>query len=137
MSLPDSIRFKKESARCETAAKIASFLESYVPAHLYDFVLPDLLYFRCEKALLELRETTVWQAFESEFIAFGGLICEDWESESEIGKPVKVLRPIPRQKSRAIGLVLVIIVPAIIGGTLGWFFPPTPQTQVPSQRLKP
>ena len=35
----------------------------------------------------------------------------------------KVLRPVSRWKSRAVGLVLIIIAPAIIGAALGWLYP--------------
>jgi hypothetical protein len=122
----DSLKFKKEASLCELSARIAEFLESFVPANFYDFALPDLLWFSDEKALLELRENAVWQVLESEFTAAGGIVGEDWEDEAgeaENSKPVKVLRRVPRWKSRAIGLTLIFIVPAIIGGTLGWFFP--------------
>jgi hypothetical protein len=122
MARPASVRFKKESEQCEVAAKTAAFLESYVPSDYYDFALPDLLYFQNEKALLELRENSVWQALEGEFTGAGGLISEDWD-DWEDSKPVKVLRPVRRWKSRAVGLVVVIITPAIVGAVLGWLYP--------------
>lgn len=118
----DSTRFRKEADLCELAAKIAEFLESSTPVGSYDFALPDLLYFSGEKALLKLRENPDWQALEAEFIAHRGIIGEDWD-DWEDSKPVKVLRPVSRWKSRAIGLTVIFIVPAIVGAGLGWLYP--------------
>ncbi len=128
----DSYRFKKEASLCELAARIAEFLETSTPVGSYDFALPDLLYFSDEKALLKLRENPDWQALEAEFIAHRGIIAEDWDLEgdsAEIEKPVKVLRPVSRWESRIVGLLLIVIIPAIIGGTLGWFKPLQLETQ--------
>lgn len=76
---PDSIKFKNQASKCEIAAKVAEFLEASTPANHYDFVLPDLLYFRDEQTLLGLRENPNWQALEAEFKAVRGLISEDWD----------------------------------------------------------
>jgi hypothetical protein len=122
----DSVQFKKESALCDLAARTAEFLESSAPADSYDFALSDLLYFSSEEVLEQLRENTTWQALEAEFMAIGGIVAEDWEDDEtpvSTEQSVKVLRPVSRWKSRAIALMLIFIVPAIVGGTLGWLYP--------------
>jgi hypothetical protein len=121
----DSVQFKKESELCELSAKIAEFLEDSVPADSYDFALSDLLYFSDERTLSCLRGNATWQVLEADFMAVGGIVAEDWddEDEAENSKPMKNLRPVSPWKSRVLGLVLIIVVPAIVGGTLGWFFP--------------
>jgi hypothetical protein len=127
MAKPDSVRFKREAQQCELASKIATFLESYVPRSYYDFSLPDLLYFSSEEALLELRQNTVWQALEREFVAAGGLVSEDWDDavdESITPHPVKVPTDKRSPKNRAIGLIIVTFaVSAFIGGLIGWNYP--------------
>ncbi len=121
MKKPDSIRYTREAKQCGLAAKIATFLESYVPPSYYDFVLPDLLHFTNEEALLELRENSVWQALEREFNASGGLVSEFWDKAEEITPP---RTDKPTQRNRGLGLVIATIISsAVIGGSLGWFFP--------------
>jgi len=83
MARPHSLRLKKEALQCETAAKLAAFLETSVSQDSYDFVLPDLLSFKCEETLLGLREIAAWQTLENEFKAVGGWISEDWDDEAE------------------------------------------------------
>jgi hypothetical protein len=68
MPKPDSLRLKKEALQCETAAKLADFLESYVPHRCYDFTLPDLLSFKCDETLAELRKISTWQTLEIDLI---------------------------------------------------------------------
>jgi len=121
MKKPDSIRYTREAKQCELAAKIATFLESYVPPSYYDFVLPDLLHFTNEEALLDLRKNSVWQALEREFNASGGLVSEFWDEAEEITPPRMSKRtPV----NTAAGLVIATIISsALIGGLFGWFFP--------------
>jgi hypothetical protein len=123
MTIPDSVRFKKESEQCELAVKVATFLESYVPPSYYDFALPDLLYFSSEEALLELRQNTVWQSLEREFTSAGGLVSEDWdEADESIPLPPRTDEPTP--KSRLTRLIVVTVtVSALIGGWFGWHYP--------------
>jgi hypothetical protein len=131
MAVLDSIRLKKESKQCEVAAKLAEFLEAHDPNHTYDFVLPDLLEFSCELTLLRLRESTEWQALESEFKSVRGSVLEDWGYEddepNEVMPPLKIQsapQPIPPTLSRLVGLIITIIgISAIAGGLCGWFFP--------------
>ena len=121
MKKPDSIRYTREAKQCGLAAKIATFLESYVPPSYYDFVLPDLLHFTNEEALLELRENSVWQALEREFKANGGLVSEFWDEAEEITPP-RTNKQTP--VNTAAGLVIATIISsALIGGLFGWFFP--------------
>jgi hypothetical protein len=122
----DSIRLKKEALQCETAAKLADFLERHVAILCYDFVLPDLLSFKCEEALLKLREISTWQALESEFKAVGGWLSEDWdEIETDGIIPPHIEKPIPQApKSKRLGLIiLTLTASAFIGGLLGWHYP--------------
>lgn len=79
--IANSLLFKIQSKQCDFAAKLSLFLEVNIAAHLYDFALPDLLYFRCKKTRFELRENAVWQALEAEFVTVGGRISGDWEEE--------------------------------------------------------
>jgi hypothetical protein len=121
MPVSDSTRFKRDAKQCELAAKIATFLESYVPPSSYDFVLPDLLYFTNEQALLELRGNTIWQALEQEFKAGKGLISEDWDEVVEVS-PSPTDKQIP--KNRAVGLILITFISsAVVGGLVGWNYP--------------
>ena len=131
MPSPDSVRLKKEALQCETAAKLADFLERYVTLPCYDFVLPDLLSFKCDETLLKLREISTWQALESEFKAFGGWLSEDWdEIETDEIIPPHIEKPTPCEptsktpKSRSLGLIiLTLATSALIGGLLGWHYP--------------
>lgn len=117
----DSTRFQKEAKKCETAAKIATFLESHIPPSYYNFVLPDLLYFTNEQALLELRGNTIWQALEQEFKAAKGLISEDWDEAVEV-IPARTDKQTP--KNRAVGLILATFISsAVVGGLVGWNYP--------------
>jgi hypothetical protein len=121
MAKPDSIRYAKEAQQCQLAVKVATFLESYVPPSYYDFTLPDLLHFTNEEALLELRKNSVWQALEREFNASGGLVSEFWDEAEEITPP-RTDKPTPT--NRGLGLIIAtLITSAVIGGSLGWFFP--------------
>jgi hypothetical protein len=121
MAKPDSIRYRREAKQCELAVKIATFLESYVPPSYYDFALPDLLHFTNEEALLELRKNSVWQALEREFNASGGLVSEFFDEVEETPSP---RRDKPTQTNRGLGLIIAtLITSAVIGGSLGWFFP--------------
>jgi hypothetical protein len=129
MPIPDSIRFKKEAKKCETASKVATFLESYVPPSYYDFALPDLLYFSNKEALLELRGNIVWQDLEREFKAVRGLISEDWDDAEEVIPP-RIVKPHMREstpkvpKNRAVGLILATFISsAVVGGWIGWNYP--------------
>jgi hypothetical protein len=124
----DSIRLKKEALQCETAAKLADFLERYVTLPCYDFVLPDLLSFKCEETLLKLREIATWQTLESEFKAVGGWLSEDWDEieTDEIIPPHPVDTPTAQrtQKSRVTRLIVITFaVSAFIGGLIGWNYP--------------
>ncbi len=124
----DSIRLKKEALQCETAAKLADFLENYAPYRSYDFVLPDLLCFECQETLLKLRELAVWQALETDFKAVGGWIKEDWDDEADEPTiaPIEKASPSqPIQKApRWIDLIIATIaVSALLGASLGWFYP--------------
>jgi len=130
MPKPDSLRLKKEALQCETAAKLADFLESYVPHRCYDFTLPDLLSFKCEETLLKLREISTWQTLESEFKGVGGWLSEDWD-ELEPDEPVipqiekyAPCEPTAKAPRRLTGLIVVTVtVSALIGGWLGWHYP--------------
>jgi len=129
MPLPDSLRLKKESLQCEVAAKLAAFLEDSVSQSSYDFVLPDLLSFKCEETLLMLREISAWQTLENDFIAFGGWIKEDWDDEVDEPaiSPTQEARPsqpTPKAPRWKIDLILATIaVSALLGASLGWFYP--------------
>ncbi len=121
MPSPDSVRYAKEAQQCQLAVKVATFLESYVPPSYYDFALPDLLHFTNEEALLELRGNTIWQSLEREFKAAGGLVSEFWDEAEEITPPRTDKRT---PTNRAAGLVIATIISsAVVGGSLGWFFP--------------
>jgi hypothetical protein len=131
MPIPDSLRLKRESTQCEVAARLAEFLEHHDPNHTYEFVLPDLLEFRCEQTLLRLRENAEWQALEEEFKSIRGSIFEDWEGEDdevdEVMPPLK-MQPAPpkysQSLSRSVGLIMITIgISVIAGGLCGWFFP--------------
>jgi hypothetical protein len=121
MAKPDSIRYAKEAQQCQLAVKVATFLESYVPPSYYDFALPDLLHFTNEEALLELRKNSVWQALEREFNASGGLVSEFFDEVEETPSP---RRDKPTQTNRGLGLIIAtLITSAILGASIGWFFP--------------
>jgi hypothetical protein len=130
MPKPDSLRLKKEALQCETAAKLADFLESYVPHRCYDFTLPDLLSFKCDETLAELRKISTWQTLEHEFKAVGGWLSEDWD-ELEPDEPAlsHTQKPTPSEPTakaprRLTGLIVVTIAAsALIGGSLGWHYP--------------
>jgi hypothetical protein len=129
MPKPDSLRLKKEALQCETAAKLADFLESYVPHRCYDFTLPDLLSFKCDETLAELRKISTWQTLEHEFKAVGGWISEDWD-ELEPDEPAltHTQKPTPCEPTakvpRWIDLILATIaVSVLLGASLGWFYP--------------
>jgi len=130
MPKPDSLRLKKEALQCETAAKLADFLESYVPHRCYDFTLPDLLSFKCDETLAELREIPTWQTLEHEFKAVGGWLSEDWD-ELEPDEPAipsiekaSPSQPTPKAPTWRIDLIIATIaVSALLGASLGWFYP--------------
>ena len=129
MARPHSLRLKKEALQCETAAKLAAFLETSVSQDSYDFVLPDLLSFKCEETLLGLRGIAAWQALETEFKAVGGWISEDWDEEAEETaiyptKEASPSKPAPKASRWTIDLIIATIaVSALLGASLGWFYP--------------
>jgi hypothetical protein len=126
MPKPDSLRLKKEALQCVKAAKLADFLERYVLSHCYDFVLPDLLSFKCDETLAKLRKISTWQTLEHEFRAVGGWISEDWD-ELEPDEPAALSHtqePTAKAPRRLTGLIVVTVtVSALIGGWLGWHYP--------------
>ncbi len=130
MTKPDSLRLKKEALQCLRASKLADFLERYVLSRCYDFVLPNLLCFKCDETLAELRKISTWQTLEHEFRAVGGWISEDWDelepdepALSHTQKPTPC-EPTAKAPRRLTDLILATVaVSALIGGSLGWFYP--------------
>jgi hypothetical protein len=129
MAKPDSLRLQKEALQCQTAARLADFLESYAPHRCYDFVLPDLLSFKCEETLLKLREISDWQALEADYRAVGGWLCEDWDEEepeepalARTEKPFPS-EPLPTPRWRTDLILATVAVSALLGASVGWFYP--------------
>ena len=126
-AVPDSTHFQKEAKRCELAARMATFLEAHIPPTYYDFALPDLLYFSNEEALSALRENTIWQVLERDFLANRGMICEAWDQLEDvlpILKSQSTLQTISQAFSRSARLIMMTIgISAMAGGLCGWFLP--------------
>lgn len=134
MMIPNSVKFRVEASRCELACQLAIFLEVNVPSNSYDFALSDLLYFRDEQVLSELRENPRWQALESQFTTVGGLILEDWDDDAITSTPINqklaTLKSLPTaiskvsMKIKLIGLMVFLIFLAV-GVAYGRLNPPS------------